>query len=154
MTMSLLLALLLSAPAQEPILRALPPITCTVASAERVTFAQLHRDLDRLRGRCIAVRGIWAGRALYDGEEASRAPDAEQGEANAANRVGLYGSVAIERGARWPDAYLAVGLLRDCASFWQGQDTVPGYCHNNAEGPFLIVTDLRRRHWPSIRGIW
>ncbi len=152
--MSLLLALLLSAPAREPILRALPPITCTIARAERVSFAQAHRDLPRLRGRCIAVRGIWVGRALYDGESASRRPRAEDDPATLASRIGLYGSLAIERGNSWPDAYIAVGLLRDCATYRQGEEAVRGYCHGNEEGPFLIVTELRRRHWPTIRGLW
>lgn len=152
--MSLLLALSLAAQAPEPVLRVLPPVTCTIASAERVSFAEVHRDLARLRGRCVAVRGVWAGRALYDGSAASRAPRAEVGRETLGSRIGLYGSRAIERGNSWPDAYVAVGLLRDCATFRRGEDAVPGYCHSNEEGPFLIVTELRRRTWPTVRGVW
>lgn len=153
MPMSLLL-LALATQAQGPIIRVLPPITCTIARAERVSFEQVHSDLPRLRGQCIAVRGIWAGRALYDGESAARAPHAEVDEATLTSRIGLYGSLAIERGDARPDAFVAVGLLRDCATFWGDEDTVLGYCHNNPEGPFLIVTELHRRHWPTIRGLW
>lgn len=151
--MSLLL-LAFAVQAQEPILRVLPPVTCTIARAERVSFADVHRDLARLRGRCVAVRGIWAGRALYDGESASRGPRAEEDPATLGSRIGLYGSLAIERGNSWPDAYVAVGLLRDCAIYRQGEEDVRGYCHSNEEGPFLIVTELRRRHWPTIRNPW
>lgn len=150
--MSLLLALLLAGQAEFPWLQVHPGRPCTVASAERVTFAQLRTGQDRLRGRCIAVRGIWAGRALYDGETASRAPRAESDAATASDRIGLYGSVAIERGTREPGAYIAVGLLYDCAVF-AGQE-VGGYCHFNLNGPILAVTRLYRRHWPSPRGYW
>ena len=151
--MSLLLALAF-AQAERPTIEVRQPSSCTIARAERVTFPQLHRDLERLHGRCVALRGIWSRRALYNGEAVSRGPRAEYDAANAADRVGLYGSIAIERGTREPDAYLAVGLLRDCAALWDGTDAVGGYCHNNPRGPFLLVTDLRRRHWPTIRGPW
>jgi hypothetical protein len=145
----LLLALALSAQAPAP-----DAYPCTIARAERVSFAEIHRDGARLQGRCIAVRGIWAGRALYDGEAASRAPRAESDAATLASRIGLAGSRAIERGARWPDAYVAVGVLLDCAMLPEPAGDAAGYCQINTAGPVMAVTELRRRHWPTLRGIW
>lgn len=144
--MSLLLALALSAQAQAriPWLEVRPARSCTVASATRVTMAQLHGEWDRFHGRCVAVRGIWSGRALYRREAAARAPRAEYDDATALERVGLYGSVAIERGTSVPGAYVVAGLLYDCALLRNGGDFVGGYCHNNGEGPILAVTDMRR----------
>lgn len=151
--MSLLLALALSSLAREPWVQVRSPHRCTIASAERVTFAQLHREQERLRGRCIALRGIWSGRALYRRAAGARAQRAEHDDATRGDRVGLYGSAAIERGARRPDSYVAIGLLMDCAALREGDDAVPGYCHNNLEGPFLAVTELHRRQWPTLGGL-
>jgi hypothetical protein len=152
--MSLLLALLVAAQTRDPWVRVHEPHNCRLARAERVSFADLHRDRARLNGRCVALRGIWSGRALFRDEAASRVPRAEYAEATRGDRIGLYGSIAVERGASRPDAYVAVGLLMDCRSLWEGQDFVPGYCHNNMDGPFLAVTALYRRRWPTLRGIW
>lgn len=145
----LLLALALSA--QAPARDAYP---CTIGRAERVSFADVHRDAARLQGRCIAVRGIWVGRALYDGEAASRVLQAETSAATLASRIGLAGSRAIEQGARWPDAYVAVGVLLDCAMLPEPAGDAAGYCQANSSGPVMAVTELRRRHWPTLRGIW
>jgi hypothetical protein len=153
--MSLLLALLLSAQVQVPWLQVREPSGCTIARAERVTIAQLHGEWEKLHARCVAVRGIWFGRALYRDGAAARVRGAEHDEASAARRVGLYGSVAIERGTRVAAAYVAVGMLYDCAALRQGQDFVGGYCHNNVGGPILAVTEMRRREWPtSLRAPW
>jgi hypothetical protein len=152
MLMPLLLAFALSTQIESPIFRVSSSRPCTIASAERVTFEQVHREAGRLRHRCIAVRGIWSGRALYQGEAAARAAGSTS-EATIRQRIGLSGNADVERGSDRPDAWIVVGLLYDCSAF-AGQRPVDGYCHSNRTGPFVAVTDLRRRSWPGPRGIW
>jgi hypothetical protein len=150
--MPLLLAFALAAQAQVPWFRVTPGQPCTIATAERVTFAQVQREATRLRHRCVAVRGIWSGRALYEGVAAARASRAPYDPATSHQPIGLYGSVAVERGRAEPDAWIIVGLLYDCTVF-EGRE-IGGYCHSGRSGPFLAVTDMRRRTWPGPRGIW
>jgi hypothetical protein len=150
--MPLLLAFALAAQTGAPIFRAQPARPCTIASAERVTFEQVRHEAARLRHRCIAVRGIWSGQALYQGAAAARASSAAYDPATSHQRIGLYGSVTIERGRAEPDAYIIVGLLYDCSVFARRE--IGGYCHSSPTGPFLAVTDMRRRNWPGPRGIW
>ena len=141
--MSLLLALWLAAQIE------VSPASCTLARAERITFEAAVDQGPRLNRRCVALHGIWAGRALYRNMAQTRLAGAEIVAANARDRVGISAPDAITRRSPRPDSYLVVGILYDCSVF-EGEE-VFGYCHFHRRGPFIAVTYAFRRHWPTLR---
>jgi hypothetical protein len=150
MTMSLLLVLAFAAQIRDT---PVPPPDCTIAVAARATLAQIHGNWPAWRERCVAVRGIWAGDALYRGEAAARDQHIVADPAARPDRIGILASGEVERRSSRPGDYVAVGLLVDCGAFGAGRNGLGGYCLNR-NGPVLLVADMYRRHWPTIRNPW
>ena len=119
-----------------------------MATAERIGFeAALETSAQRPR-RCVALQGIWSGRALYRTTAQARRQGAEYVEENAPHRIGISAPDAILRRSPRPASYIVVGILCDCSVF-DGEEEAIGYCHNHLSGPLLAVTEAYRRRWPT-----
>jgi hypothetical protein len=127
----------------------IPPSNCTLAQAERITLEMAIEEGERLNRRCVALRGIWSGRALYRDLAHARLERSEIAEGNAPYRIGLSAPDAIARRAAPSAHYLMVGILYDCSVF-DGEE-VYGYCHFHLRGPLLAVTHAYRDRWPTPR---
>jgi hypothetical protein len=133
-----------AASAQSPPQVSADPATCNAARARRVALHVLLADPNAWLGRCISVRGLWAGRAFFTRLADARRQYAESREDSRGRRIGIYASDEFVRMRRTPArSYRAVGVLLDCGLLSEGQDSVSGYCHNHGAGPFLAVTEMR-----------
>ena len=140
--LSLLIAM--AASPQGPMVSA-DPATCNLATATRINLIRLLQHPDRWFGRCVSVTGLWSGRAFYTDMRDALRPRAELRDDSRDRRLGIYASEELFRLQReQPRSFRAVGILLDCERLWDGQIFVSGYCHNNASGPFLAVTEARR----------
>ena len=148
--MSLLLALALAAQLHDASATLVPPPDCTMRVATRTTIEDIHGNWAIWRNRCVAVRGIWAGEALYRGESAARDRRIVADPAARPDRIGILAAGEVERRAWRPGDYLAVGLIVDCAEFRAARRGNDGFCLNR-NGPVLLVADMYRRSWPTIR---
>jgi hypothetical protein len=150
MTMSLLLALAFAAQLHDASATPVPPPDCTMRVATRTTIEDIHGHWAAWRNRCVAVRGIWAGEALYRGETAARDRRIAADPAARPDRIGIVAAPALERRSWRPGDYLAGGLLVDCAEFGAARRGLDGFCLDR-NGPVLLVADMYRRSWPTIR---
>ncbi|HKR24922.1 MAG TPA: hypothetical protein VJS15_06650 [Allosphingosinicella sp.] len=143
--MTAALALVLAAAAaQTPPQVSADPATCNAARARRVEFHVVLADPEAWFGRCISVRGLWAGRAFFARTTDARRRYAESREDSRDRRIGIYASDELARMRRAPPrSYRAVGMLLDCSWLCEGQVFVSGYCHNHGTGPILAVTEMR-----------
>jgi hypothetical protein len=97
-----------------------------------------------MRGRCVAVRGYWWRVGLFHSARDSRAGDALYAVRVAPSRLGLYGRREI-MDSPYALARLevtAVGTLGSCETLGDHTVTVLGYCHSNAEGPYLALAEV------------
>lgn len=127
------------------------PTKCNRALAKRVAFHELADDAEGLRGKCVAVEGYWAGRALFGSMRDANTHSAQVTKLLRGKRIGLY--------ARWenigmppdrPTRTLAIGLVGQCETQWPGAMMVMGYCHYTG-GPILLVAEVVRSSKPRSR---
>jgi hypothetical protein len=119
------------------------PETCNERVASKANLEELARNPERWIGRCVAVTGLWSGRALFATRYSARVRYPQSDETLVERRLGLYGLEKIADG--YPDSpsrYVAVGVAGSCERLWQGSLMVMGYCHYTG-GAYLAVATMR-----------
>ena len=126
----------------QPMVQA-DPATCNTATASLVDLRYLLENWEGWYGRCVSVVGLWSGRTFYLEMRDAR-PRGESEDDSRDRRLGVYvpDQFVSLRGQR-PRSFRATGVLLDCERLWEGQVFVSGYCHNNLEGPILVVTSVQ-----------
>lgn len=116
------------------------PAKCNLTSAMRVTFDEVVRSGPALNGKCVAVNGFWAARALF-----GRAADANRRSSNDVpalrhRRIGIYArNEILGRAPKRATRYTILGIVGQCETEWSGATMVMGYCHYTG-GPIIRVS--------------
>ena len=120
------------------------PARCDLGRALRIALDRLIRDYRALQDRCVAVRGYWRGPALFLHPGDGSREGAYHADTWAANRIGLYGRPEIMEStyARSLFEVTAVGVLGSCETLGDHSVMVMGYCHSNAQGPYLALAEM------------
>jgi hypothetical protein len=152
-----LLALALAAPteAQSPAVTpdedsiimwvAARPETCNFKSARKVSLEAFVRKPDQWAGKCIAVRGYWSGRALFQSPGDARQKYAQSSDELDGHRAGIYGRDEVLKSApKHPRLFTAIGVADTCERLSAGAIMVMGYCHYTG-GPIIAVAEMRPR---------
>ena len=139
-----------AAPRPEVVINFGPPeANCPSGALRRATIREIISHPDRFARKCVRVRGVWAGNALYEDVEAYQRADGtydvyDPAAAAAKAWIGLYAPRDLKdrRGASDPTPIRADMIARvgDCDDLWRGRAIAVGYCRNH-EGPFLAVHD-------------
>jgi hypothetical protein len=118
------------------------PLKCNRSTARQYSFNQVVTSGTALIGRCVAVEGYWAARALF-----GKQSDADKVRSNSERklrdrRVGIYARDEIfahapKRGTR----YTLVGIIGQCDVEWPNAVMVMGYCHYT-DGPIIKVAEV------------
>jgi hypothetical protein len=139
----------LAAPRPEVVINFGPPeANCPSGALRRVTIREILAQPGRFSRKCVRVRGVWAGNALYEDFEAYRRADGTydvyEPAAEAKPWIGLYAprDLRDRRGASDPTPIRADMIARvgDCEDLWRGRAIAAGYCRAH-EGPYLAVHD-------------
>jgi hypothetical protein len=121
------------------------PETCNLGTAAKIDLEELFEHPRPLKGKCVAVRGYWFGRALFATREEARLKYSPSTAKLEGRRLGLYGrDDVISPLPERPMPRVAVGTLVLCEDLWEGSLMVMGYCHSNG-GPALAVAELKKR---------
>jgi hypothetical protein len=117
---------------------------CNAGNARHVTFERVARGDAALHGKCVAVSGYQASRALFASRRYARVRFAASTEILEGRRIGLYGlSRVLPQNAPRIAFYKVVGIVGSCEELGAGGGMVMGYCHYTA-GPYLAVSELQR----------
>jgi hypothetical protein len=118
---------------------------CNAGNARRVAFERVARGDAALHGKCVAVSGYQAGRALFASRGDARVRFPGSAEILEGRRIGLYGlSRVLPENAPRITFYRVVGIVGSCEELYGGGGMVMGYCHYTS-GPYLAVSELQRR---------
>jgi hypothetical protein len=115
------------------------PARCNAKNAKPFTFDEVVRSGPALNGRCVAVEGFWARRALF-----GRAAHADRRKSNVLpalehKRIGIYAREEIlEHAPQRATRYTIVGIVGQCETEWPDATMVMGYCHYTG-GPIIKV---------------
>lgn len=120
------------------------PAICNMQTAVRVNFGEVLERASELNGKCIAVEGFWAGRALFGRVRDGNKPGSNIDEVLHRKRIGIYArndilDAAPERSTR----YVMVGVLGQCETEWPDAIMVLGYCHY-VSGLILKISEVIR----------
>ena len=117
------------------------PARCNRANAKPLTFDEAVRNATALNGKCVAIEGFWATRALF-----GRAQDANRRKSNFARalrrkRIGIYGrDELLDRSPKRATRSTMIGVLGQCETEWPEAVMVMGYCHYSG-GPIIKVAE-------------
>jgi hypothetical protein len=121
------------------------PSTCNLDVAKKVSLEALVRKPSAWTGKCIAVRGYWYGRALFDYQSDADRKYSQSSDEIDGHRVGIYARDEILNAApKHAALFIAVGIANECERLWNGSVMVMGYCHYTG-GPFIAVAEMRPR---------
>jgi hypothetical protein len=122
---------------------------CPSGVLPRVTVAEVATRPERFKGRCVRVRGVWAGSELYADLDAYHlrpnhfSPYREDPRA-IAGRIGVYTppDLVRQRAAAYETPVRAdmVGRVGVCEDLVRRAELVSGYCRE-ASGAILAVDD-------------
>jgi hypothetical protein len=119
--------------------------TCNIKSARKVSLEAFVRKPDQWAGKCIAVRGYWYGRALFQSPADARQKPSQSSDELDGQRVGIYGREEVLKSApKHSRLFTAVGVANTCERLSEGAIMVMGYCHYTG-GPIIVVAEMRPR---------
>jgi hypothetical protein len=127
-----------------------PEANCPSGALRRATIREIVARPDRFARKCVRVRGVWAGNALYEDADAYRRTNGTYdvydpaGAAMTGTWIGIYAprDLSDRRGAsdQTPIRADVIARVGDCDDLWRGRAIAAGYCRGH-EGPFLAVHD-------------
>ena len=121
------------------------PEACNIKSAKSVSLEAFVQKPDHWAGKCIAVRGYWYGRALFQTPSDARQKYSQSSDELDGQRVGIYGREEVLKAApKRPKPFIAVGIANTCQRLSAGAIMVMGYCHYTG-GPIIAVAEMRPR---------
>ena len=126
-----------------------PEANCPTGALRRSTIREIAAHPAQFSRKCVRVRGVWAGNALYEDLDAYRRYGGgydvyDPAAAPAHARIGVYAprDLVERRGAgeAIPIRADMVARVGDCDELWRGGALAAGYCRAN-RGAFLAVHD-------------
>lgn len=131
-----------NASSEDIILRAWSdPEKCSRGNATQLAFGQVIAQGAALNGRCVAVEGYWAARALFTRQRDGNRDWSDVARALRRSRIGIYArEEVLEAAPTRATRYLMVGVVGQCETEWPDAMMVMGYCHYTG-GPILKVAE-------------
>lgn len=122
------------------------PAKCNVENAIQVSIDEILERGSTLEGKCVAVDGFWAARALFSHARDGNRPRSNVDKALRHRRIGIYArEEVLEAAPRRSARYTMVGVLGQCETEWPSAMMVMGYCHYTG-GPLLKVSQAIANH--------
>lgn len=117
------------------------PEKCNRGNATQIAFDQIIARGAALNGRCVAVEGYWAARALFTRQRDGNRDRSNVARALRRSRIGIYArEEALEAAPTRATRYLMIGVVGQCETEWPDAMMVMGYCHYTG-GPILKIAE-------------
>ena len=118
------------------------PEKCNRGSALHLTVRQAISVGASLNGQCVAVKGYWSDRALFENRRDAKQKGSQVARSLRKRRIGLYANDEILASSPdTPESYVMIGVLGECESQWPRALMVMGYCHYTS-GPILLLSQV------------